>query len=268
MMEKEFQMSMMGELTFFLGIQVKQMKQGTFVHQVKYMKDLMKKFNKDELKPVSTLMSTATVLHPDENGEAVDQREYRSMTSSILYLMTTQPDIQFAVCLCARFQASPHSSHQTVIQWIFRYLKYTLKFEIWHSAPSLLDPVGFSGADFVGCGINQKSTSSTCHFLGSSLISWSSHKQSSVAQSTTEAEYVAASSYCSQILWMVHTVRDYGETYKSVPLMCDSSSAICLAQNLYFHGRVKHIKVRQHFLRDHVEKGDIEMKYIDIEAVG
>jgi hypothetical protein len=101
MMEKEFQMSMMEELPFFLGIQVKQMKQCIFVHHVKYAKDLMKKFNMAELKPMSTLMSTATTLDPDENGEAIDQREYRSMIGSIMYLTVTQPDIQFVMCLCA-----------------------------------------------------------------------------------------------------------------------------------------------------------------------
>jgi hypothetical protein len=99
-------MSMMGELTFFLGFQVKQMKQGTFVHQAKYTKDMMKKFNMVELMLVSTLMSTAMVLYPDENGEAVEQREYRSMIGSLLYLTVTRPDIQFIVCLCAHFQAS------------------------------------------------------------------------------------------------------------------------------------------------------------------
>jgi hypothetical protein len=116
MMENEFQMFMMGELTFFLGIQVKQTKEGIFIHQVKYMKDLMKKFNMAELKTVSTLMSMATKLDPDENGEAIEQREYRSMIDSLLYLTVTRPDIQFIVCLCARFQASPHSSHRMAVQ--------------------------------------------------------------------------------------------------------------------------------------------------------
>jgi hypothetical protein len=116
MMENEFQMSMMGELTFFLGIQVKQIKEGIFIHQAKYTKDLMKKFNIPELKPVSTSMSTTTALDPDENGEAVDQREYMCMIRSLLYLTVTRSDIQFAMCLCAHFQASPRSSHQTVVQ--------------------------------------------------------------------------------------------------------------------------------------------------------
>jgi isopentenyldiphosphate isomerase len=102
-MENEFQMSMMGELTFFLGIQVKQTKQGTFVHRAKYMKDLMKKFNMVELNTVSTPMSTTTSLGPDADDEAVDQTEYMSMIDSLLYLTVTWPNIQFTVCLCARF---------------------------------------------------------------------------------------------------------------------------------------------------------------------
>jgi hypothetical protein len=103
MIENEFQISMMGELTFFLGIQVKQMKEGIFIHQAKYTKDLMKKFNMAKIKPMLTPMSMVAALHLDENGEAIDQREYRSMIGSLLYLTVTRPDIQFVVCLCARF---------------------------------------------------------------------------------------------------------------------------------------------------------------------
>jgi hypothetical protein len=184
-------MSMMGELTFFLGIQVKQTKQDTFVHQAKYTKDMMKKFNMSELKPVSTPMSTGTVLDPDKNGDAVDQREYRSMIDSLLYLMATRSNIQFIVYLCARFQSSPRSLHQTAVQQIFRYLQHIPEFGIWYSASSL-DLIGFFDADFAGCGINRKSTSGTCHFLRSSLVCWSSRKEFSVAQFTIEAEYVPA----------------------------------------------------------------------------
>ena len=188
------------------------------------------------------------------------------MMGSLLYLTATRPDIHFVVWMCARFQASPRTSHRQAVKRIFRYLKYTLEFGIWYSSSSTLELVGFSDADFAGCRVDRKSTSGTCHFLGSSLVCWSSRKQSSVAQSTTEAEYVAAASCCSQILWIMYTMSDYGVSYKNVPLMCDSSSAICLAKNPVLHGRVKHINVRHHFLRDHWEKGDIEMKFI--ETVG
>jgi hypothetical protein len=181
MMENKFQMSMMGELTFFLGIQLKQAKEGTFVHQAKYTKDLIKKIAMTDAKLVSTPMSTMTTLDPDEDGEAVGQRDYMSMIDSLLYLTVTRPDIQFIVCLCARFQASPRCSHRTAVQRICRYLKYTLKFGIWYSSSSSLHLVGFSDVDFAGCGIDRKSTAGTYHFLGFSLVCWSSRKQSSIA---------------------------------------------------------------------------------------
>jgi hypothetical protein len=132
------------------------------------------------------------------------------MIGSLLYLTATRPDIQFAVGLCVRFQASPRSSHQMTVQQIFRYLKHTPEFGIWYFASSLLDLGGFFYADFVGCRIDRKSTFGTCHFVGSSLICWSSRKQSAITQSTTEVKYVAAASCFSQILWIVHTMRDFG----------------------------------------------------------
>jgi hypothetical protein len=164
------------------------------------------------------------------------------------------------VGLCARFQASPCSSHRTAVQRIFRYLKHTPEFGIWYSTSSSLDLVGFSDAGFVGCGIDQKSTSTTCLFLGSSLVCWSSQKQTSVTQSTTKAEYVAAANCCSHILCIVHTMRDFGVRFERVPLMCDNTSAISVAKNLVFHKKMRHVERRRHFLRDHVEKGDIEMR--------
>jgi hypothetical protein len=146
----------MGELTFFLGIQVKQTKQGTFVHQTKYMKDLMKKFNMAELKPVSTSMSSAASLGPDEDGDVVDQREYRSMIGSLMYLTATRPNIQFAVGLCARFQSSPRSSHRTAVQRVFSYLKHTSEFGIWYSASSSLDLVDFFMLILWGVGLTER----------------------------------------------------------------------------------------------------------------
>jgi hypothetical protein len=115
-MSKELEMSMMGELHFFLELQIKQVKEGTFVHQTKYTKDILKKFKMDNSKPLSTSMSTTTALDVDEDGDPVDQKEYRSMIGSLLHLMATRPDIQFFVCLCACFQASPRTSHQQAVK--------------------------------------------------------------------------------------------------------------------------------------------------------
>jgi hypothetical protein len=170
-MSKEFEMSMMGELQFFLGLQIKQAKEGTFVHQAKYTKDILKKFKMDDSKPLSTPMSMTTTLDTDEDGEPVDQKEYQSMIGSLLYLTATRPDIQFSVCLCAHFQASPRTSHRHAVKRIFRYLRYTPELGLWYSVSSSLSLLGFSDADFAGCRIDRKSTSRTCQFLGSSLVS-------------------------------------------------------------------------------------------------
>jgi hypothetical protein len=137
-MSREFEMSMMGELNFFLSLQIKQSKEGTFVHQGKYTKDMLKKFDMADAKPLSTPMATTTVLNADEDGEVVDQKEYQSMIGSLLYLMATRPNIHFAVCLCTHFQSSPRTSHRQAVKRIMRYLHFTPEFGLWYCSSSTL----------------------------------------------------------------------------------------------------------------------------------
>jgi hypothetical protein len=127
-MSREFEMSMMGELQFFIGLQIKQSKEGTFVHQAKYTKDIVRKFKMEDSKAMTTPMSMTTALDADEEGEHVDQKKYWSMIGSLLYLTATRPVIQISVCLCARFQVSPRTSHQQAVKRIFRYLHHTPDF--------------------------------------------------------------------------------------------------------------------------------------------
>ncbi|WVZ76751.1 LOW QUALITY PROTEIN: hypothetical protein U9M48_024694 [Paspalum notatum var. saurae] len=249
---REFEMSLMGELQFFLGLQIKQGLEGTFVDQVKYTRDILKKFNMGDSKPITTPMSTNTALDADEDGEAVDQKKFQGMIGSLLYLMATRPDIQFAVCLCAHYQASPRTSHRQAVKHIFRYLKFTTELGLWYS----------SDANHAGCRIDCKSTSGTCQLLETSLVSWSSRKQGSVALFTPEAEYVAAASCCSQLLWMKATLSDFGLRFGKIPLLVDSTSAISVAKNPVLHFRTKYIDMRFHFLRDHYEKGDIDLVHV------
>jgi hypothetical protein len=171
LMSREFEMSMMSELNFFLGLQVKQTQDGTFVHQGNYTKDVLKKSDMGEGKPLSMPMSTSTTLDTDDDGEPVDQKEYISMIGSLLYLTATRPDIHFAVCLCSRFQASPRTSHRKVVKRIMRYLRFTPLFGLWYSSSSVLSLCGYSDADFTGCLLERKSTSRTRQFLGTSLVS-------------------------------------------------------------------------------------------------
>ena len=187
------------------------------------------------------------------------------MIGSLLYLTATRPDIQFVVCLCACFQASPRTSHRQAVKRIFRYLKFTLELGLLFSSGSSLSLRGFLDANSAGCWIDRKSTSGTYQFLGSSLVSWPSRKQSSVAQSTTKAEYVAAASCCSQLLWMKATPSDFGLMFGRIPLLVDSTSAISVAKNPVLHSRTKHIDVRFHFLRDSYKKGDIDLIHVETQ---
>ena len=261
-MTDRFEMSMMGVLTFFLGFQIKQVKEGTFISQTKYTHDILKKFGMDKAKPIKTPMGTNGHLDLDLGGTSVDQKVYRSMIGSLLYLCASRPDIMLSVCMCARFQAAPKDCHLRAVKRIMRYLVLTPNLGLWYPKGSRFELLGYSDADYAGCKVDRKSTSGTCQFLGRSLVSWSSKKQNSVALSTAEAEYVAAGSCCAQLLWMRQTLKDYGYTMNHIPLLCDNESAIKIAYNPCEHSRTKHIDIRHHFLRDHAIKGDIVISHV------
>ncbi|GJU87020.1 retrovirus-related pol polyprotein from transposon TNT 1-94 [Tanacetum coccineum] len=214
-------MSSMGELTFFLGLQVKQKKDGIFISQDKYVDEILKKFRFTEVKTASTPMETQKPLLKDEDGKEVDVHMYRSMIGSLMYLTSSRPDIMFAVCACARYQVNPKVSHLHAVKRIFRYLKGQPKLGLWYPKDSPFDLVAYTDSDYAGASLDRKSTIGGCQFLGCRLISWQCKKQTVVANSTTEAEYVAASSCCGQVLWIQNQLLDYGlgKAKKSVRLM-------------------------------------------------
>ena len=265
MMSEEYQMSMMGELKFFLGLQIRQQRNGIFISQEKYLKDVLRKFGMQDCKGVKIPMPTNGHLCTDENGIDFDHKVYRSMIGSLLYLCASRPDIMLSVCMCARFQATPKESHHKAVKHILRYLAHTPTLGLWYPKGSAFDLIGYSDSDYAGDRVDRKSTSGTCHFLGRSLVCWSSKKQNCVSLSTAEAEYIAAGSCCAQLLWMKQTLKDYGVNVKNVPLFCDNESAIKIAHNPVQHSKTKHIQIRHHFLRDHVLKGDISIEHVKTE---
>ena len=190
-------MSMMGELNNFLGLQIKQTKEGIFVNQAKYCKELIKRFGMESAKHMATPMSTGCYLDKDESGQSIDMKQYRGMIGSLLYLSASRPDIMFSVCMCARFQSNPKQSHLSAVKRIIRYLVGTINLGLWYPKNSTCNLIGYSDSDFVGSKTDRKSTSGTCQFIGSALVSWHSKKQNSVALSTAEAEYISASSCCA-----------------------------------------------------------------------
>jgi hypothetical protein len=242
-MTDRFEMSKMGVHTFFLGFQIKQVMEGTFISQTKYTHDILKKFGMDKAKPIKTPMGTNGHLDFDLGGTSVDQKVYRSMIGSLLYLCASIPDIMLSVCMCARFQAAPKDCHLRAVKRIRRYLVLTPNLGLWYHKGSHFDLLGYSDADYAGCKMDRKSTSGTCQFIGRSLISWSSKKQNFVVLSTAEAEYVTAGCCCAQLLWMRQTLKDYGYTMNHIPLLCDNESAIKITYNPCEHSRTKHIDI-------------------------
>nr|KYP71480.1 Copia protein [Cajanus cajan] len=262
-MQGEFVMSMMGELIFFLGLQIKQMSDGILITQSKYCNELLKKFGMEGCKEAVTPISNTCNLDLDEKGIVVDNSKYRGIIGSLLYLTASRLDIMFVVCLCARFQANPKESHMKSVKRSLKYLKGTTKVGLWYPKRVSLSLLGYSDSDYAGCRLDRKSTSGTCYLLGRALVSWHSKKQGCVALSTVEGEYIAAGSCCAQILWMKQQLRDYGTELNKIPLRCDNTSAINLTKNPILHSRTKHIEIRHHFLRDHVQKNDCVVEFVE-----
>ncbi|GJZ87818.1 hypothetical protein Tco_0659428 [Tanacetum coccineum] len=249
----------MGELTFFLGLQVKQKDDGIFISQDKYVADILKKFDFVIMKTTSTLIETNKALLKDEEAEDVDVHLYRSMIGSLMYLTASRPDIMFAVCACARFQVTPKVSHLHAVKRIFRYLKGQPKLGLWYPRDSPFDLEAFSDSDYAGASLDRKSTTGGCQFLGKRLISWQCKKQTIVANSTTEAEYVAAANCCGQVLWIQNQMLDYGFNFMNTKIYIDNESTICIVKNPVFHSKTKHIEIRHHFIKDSYEKRLIQV---------
>ncbi|GJX03002.1 retrovirus-related pol polyprotein from transposon TNT 1-94 [Tanacetum coccineum] len=218
-MHDEFEMSMMGEFNLFLGLQIKQMKDGIFFNQSKYIKEMLKKFGLEESKPMKTPMSSDTKLTKDKDCESVDSTKYRGMIG-------------------------------------------TTHLGLWYPKGTGIEIVVYADSDHAGDYVDQKSTSGICMFVGCCLTSWFSKKQTALAISTTEAEYVSAGKACQQALWIKQALIDYDVRLDDVPIMCDNKGAIDLSKNPVQHSRTKHIEIRHHFLRDNVQKGHISIEKV------
>nr|GEZ09200.1 uncharacterized mitochondrial protein AtMg00810-like [Tanacetum cinerariifolium] len=186
LMKDKFQMSSMRELTFFLGLQVKQKEDGIFISQDKYVAEILRKFVLTEGKSASTPIDTEKPLLKDPDGEDVDVHIYRSMIGSLMYLTLSRPDIMFAVCACAYFQVTPKASHLHAVKRIFRYLKGKPHLGLWYPKDSPFDLVAYSDSDDAGASLDRKSTTGGCQFLGCRLISWQCKMQTVIATSSTK----------------------------------------------------------------------------------
>nr|GEX13386.1 hypothetical protein [Tanacetum cinerariifolium] len=210
-----------------LGLQVKQKQDGIFISHDKYVAKILRKFGLTDRKSASTPIDTDKPLLKDPNGEDVDVHTYRSMIGSLMYLTSSRPDIMFAVFACARFQVTPKASHLHAVKRIIRYLKGKPHLGLWYPKDLPFNLVAYSDSDYVGASLDRKSTTRSCQFLGCRLISWQCKKQTVVATSSTEAEYVAATSCCAQVLWIQNQLLDYSSSM--------ASAVICLSTGRKFN---------------------------------
>ncbi|GJZ14379.1 retrovirus-related pol polyprotein from transposon TNT 1-94 [Tanacetum coccineum] len=208
----KFKMSMMGKISFFLGLQISQSPRGIFINQSKYALESLKKYGYESCDPVDTPMVEKSKLDEDKEGKAVDPSHYRGMIGTLLYLTAT-----------------------------------------------------FADADHAGCQDTRRSTSGSIQLLGDRLMSWSSKRQKSAAISSTKAEYIDLSDCCAQVHWMRSQLTDYGFGFNKIPMYCDNKSAIALCCNNVQHSRSKHIDIRFHFIKEHVENGVIELYFVNTE---
>eukprot|EP00253_Pinus_taeda_P003187 PITA_03187 len=235
-MRKEFEMSFLGELTYFLGLQIQQNEGGTFLSQTKYLKQILKKYGMEDSKPVCTPMVTGCSLSANDESAAVHQPTYRSMIGNLLYLTGTRPDIMHAVGIFGRFQENPKEIHLQEVKRIFKYLQGTQNYGLWYPRDIDLTLHAYTDVDWAGSVDDRKSTSCGAFFMGSRLVSWFSKKQSSIALSTAEAEYVAAASCYTQLLWMMQTLQEFQITCTPpISILCDNTSAIRISKNPVMH---------------------------------
>jgi hypothetical protein len=262
-MQQEFEMSLLGELNFFLGLQIVQSKRGFFIHQSKYVKDMLKKFQLEDCKPVSTPMTVGCKLRKEDESKVVDPKHYRSMIGSLLYVTTSRPNVKQVVGMVARFQTTPKESHVQAVKIIFRYLKGTIDLGLWYPSKDSFTLKAYSDADWEGCVDDRKSTSGGAFFLGESLVAWISKKQSSISLSTTEAEYIVAVECCTQVEWMKQTLQDIKIVFvEPTTIYCDNTSSISLSKNPVQHSKSKHIPIKYHYLRDQAENKNIKLEYV------
>nr|GEW84684.1 copia protein [Tanacetum cinerariifolium] len=258
-------MSMMGKISFFLGLQISQSPRGIFINQSKYALESLKKYGFESCDPVHTPMVEKSELDKDKEEKAVNPSHYRGIIGTLLYLTASRPDLQFATCMCAWYQARPTKKHLHVVKWIFRYLRGTVNRGLWYSKDSLIALTTFADADHAGYQDTRRSTSGSLQFLRDRLISWSSKRQKSDAISSTKAKYIALSGCYAQILWMRSQLTDYGIGFNKILMYCDNKSSIALCCNNVQHSRSKQIDIRYHFNKEHVENIVIKLYFVNTE---
>jgi hypothetical protein len=265
-MKCKFEMTDMGLLNFFLGIEVEQTQAGIFINQEKYAQDLISKFGMSNAKAEATPMNSSEKLCLEDGSAKVDGATYRSLVGGLIYLTHTRPDLVYSVNMVAQFMHNPSKVHQGAARRILKYVAGTTAFGIWYAkakeGEEQLTLRGYSDSDWASCIDDRKSRSAYVFSFGSGAVSWSSKKQASVALSTTEAEYIAANEATKQSIWLRRIMEDLNiKQVQPTVIYCDNKSAIHLSKNPVLHKRSKHIELCYHYIRGMVEENQVSLDY-------
>lgn len=264
-LQTNFALKDLGDLHYFLGIEVLKTSNGLILTQHKYALDLLLKAGMTDCKP-SLSPSSVKPSTVDDSIPFLDVQFYRSIVGSLQYLTITKPEISHAVNYVCQFMHAPSQSHFAAVKRILRYIKGSLDQGLYFT-PSSLFLTAFCDADWAGDHLDRKSTSGFCVFLGDNLISWSAKKQGTVSRSSTEAEYRALAHTTAELMWLLQLITDLHISLEGVPVIfCDNLSAIALASNPVFHARTKHIEVDYHFIREKVLTKQVCIHHVGSEA--
>jgi len=259
-MIREFDMSDLGKMRFFLGIEVLKGSDGIYICQKIYALEVLKRFGMMKSNLVNNPIVPGCKVNKDKDGIKVDETYYKQLVGSLMYLTTTRPDMMFVTCLISRYMSKPTELHLQVAKRALRYLRGTVNFGIHYKKGGSGELLAFTNSDYTGDMDDRKSTSGNAFLLSSCVVSWSSKKQPIMTLSTTEAEFVVATMCACQALWIKRILKELGHSNGGcTQVKCDNSSIIKLSKNLVMHGRSKHIDARYHFLRNLTREGTIAL---------
>eukprot|EP00253_Pinus_taeda_P032349 PITA_32349 len=258
----KFDMKDLGQMHYFLGLEVWQQKGEIFLVQGRYATEILKRFRMGDYRPMATPMITNCKKTDASEDKDVDPTLYRQLIMSLMYLVNTRPNICYAVNTLSQFMVEPNRAHWATAKHVLRYLQGTIDYGLLYKKGKHIKLSGFTNADWAGSLVDRKSTSRYCFNIGSGITSWCRRKQKFVALSSSEAEYMAASTASCEAIWFRKLlVNLFRRNMEAIRIMCDNQSCIKLSENLVFHDRSKHIDIQYDFVRDCVQRRAVQLSY-------